>query len=398
MILRILPVLLLTLVLPDVYILHFHLKTSPRWSWVRPLFHLPTILLMAFSLYLVSTETNTPRNMDLIVPFFMAYMVIALPKTLFAIVAGIGQCLGRIHRSISNVCTTVATLMASALCIIMLVGFLYGPKHIVVKQQELYFTNLPASFDGYRVAQFTDLHLVSMQQHHNVVRNMVDSILAYQPNLITFTGDLVSIESRELTGFEQELGRLSAPDGVFSILGNHDYAKYARYLTQEEQEKDTEQLIQMQEQFGWKVLKNSHQIIQHEEDSIAIIGVENYGKPPFPQLGDLGKAFEGLQIIKETSPSSDKVFKILLSHDPTHWDAEVVGKTNIDLTLSGHTHGMQFMIGGWSPSALFYPKWKGLHEQNGQKLYISLGVGGALIPFRFGAWPEINIITLRRIK
>lgn len=398
MILRILPVLLLTLVLPDVYILRFHLKTSPQWRWLRPLFLLPTILLMAFALYLVSTETNTPRDMDMIVPFFMAYMIIALPKTLFALVASIGRCLGRIHHNFTKSSTYIATLMASALCIIMLVGFLYGPKHIVVKQQELHFTNLPASFDGYRVAQFTDLHLVSMQQHHNVVRNMVDSILRYKPNLIAFTGDLVSIESRELIGFEQELGRLSAPDGIFSILGNHDYAKYARYFTKEEQETDAKTLVEKQEQLGWKVLKNSHQIIQHEEGSIAIIGVENYGKPPFPQLGDLDKASEGLQIIKRTSPSSDKVFKILLSHDPTHWDAEVVGKTNIDLTLSGHTHGMQFMIGGWSPSALFYPKWNGLYEQDGQKLYISLGVGGALIPFRFGAWPEINIITLRKVE
>lgn len=398
MILRILPVLLLTLVLPDVYILRFHLKTSPRIRWVRSLFLLPTILLMVFSLYLVSTETNTPRNMDLIVPFFMAYMIIALPKTLFSLVAGTGRCLGSIHHKITKASTYIATLMASALCIIMLIGFLYGPKHIVVKQQELYLTNLPASFDGYRVAQFTDLHLASMQQHHNVVRNMVDSILAYKPNLIAFTGDLVSIESRELNGFEQELGRLSAPDGVYSILGNHDYAKYARYFTKEKQETDAKTLVKKQEQLGWKVLKNNHQIIQHKDDSIAIIGVENYGKPPFPQLGDLNKASEGLHIIKGTSPSSDKLFKILLSHDPTHWDAEVVGKTNIDLTLSGHTHGMQFMIGGWSPSALFYPKWNGVYEHNEQKLHISLGVGGALIPFRFGAWPEINIITLRKVE
>ena len=144
---------------------------------------------------------------------------------------------------------------------------------------------------------------------------------------------------------------------------------------------------------NWDLLLNEHRIIRQGRDSIALVGVENDGKPPFPERGDLKKALAGIPGYGQGNDSTH-MFKVLLSHDPTHWRRKVLPQTDIQLTLSGHTHGMQFMLFGWSPSKFFYPEWKYMYHEGERGLYVSLGIGGALIPFRFGAWPEINVITL----
>lgn len=387
MILRILPLLLITCLLPDIYIYYWHLRkpTIPRWAKVT--FWGPTALLLFFAVWLSYTETLTPQNMDAIILYLSAYMLLALPKTVYMLASLIGRLIGLLVKPYRKINTAVSFAAGFAFFCIIVCGLSFGPT--LLKKQELTFasSDLPQEFDGYKIVQISDLHLTSMKGHPQFVKELVRTINAQQPDAICFTGDLVSTDVTELYPFINDLSQLKAKDGVFSILGNHDYMTYARYMTPLEKVHKFQELITLQEKMGWKLLRNEHSVIHRGQDSIAILGVENDGKPPFPERGDLNKAMNGIE-------SNPHLFKLLLSHDPSHWKRKVLPTTNIQLTLSGHTHGMQFMLGNWSPAEYLYPEWKGMYQERTRALNVSLGVGGALIPFRFGAWPEINIITL----
>ena len=357
MVLRILPVLLLTLILSDVY-LYFKFmygRRHPLWTYF--LFFLPNALLLIAALILTWTENHTPENMTQMVIFFSLYMLIALPKMLFLIVDLIGKGICLFFPRAKKACTMVSSAASLLLLCIMGAGLSFGPTLLQVRHTNFSSADLPPAFDGYRIVQFSDLHLTSFRNRPEI------------------------------------LSRLHAPDGVYSILGNHDYLTYAYYLSPEEQAAQREELKKRQRAMNWDLLLNEHRIIRQGRDSIALVGVENDGKPPFPERGDLKKALAGIPGYGQGNDST-RMFKVLLSHDPTHWRRKVLPQTDIQLTLSGHTHGMQFMLFGWSPSKFFYPEWKYMYREGERGLYVSLGIGGALIPFRFGAWPEINVITL----
>lgn len=272
-----------------------------------------------------------------------------------------------------------------------LYGYYYGRFHYQVHNQTISFYDLPAAFDGYKIVQFSDLHIGSLRGGHEIeVQKIADLINAQHPDVIVFTGDLVNRRSNELDGFQCMLSEISAPDGVYSILGNHDYALYTRSFTTKERNEDKAELLQRERNYGWVPLTNANVRISHRGNHIYIVGVENqgYAKMRFPRLADLPKAMKGIK-------KGD--FTILLSHDPTHWRHDIVGKTPIQLTLSGHTHAGQFKVFGWSPVRWVYDEWTGTYVEGPQVLNVSEGVG-SLLPFRFGAWPEINVITLRRAK
>lgn len=393
MVLRILPVLLLTLVLSDVYLYFRFMHGRKHGFWAYLSFFLPNILLLLAALLLTVTEDHTPANMSQMIVFFSLYLLIALPKMMFLIVDLIGKGITLLFPKARKACTAVSATAALLLFAVMGVGVTVGPSLLQVRQASFSSPDLPAAFDGYRIVQFSDLHLTSFRNRPGMVEKITREIMEQQPDMIVFTGDLVSNSADELDGFEEILSELHAPDGVYSILGNHDYMTYARYLTPEEQAQQLEELKTRQRDMGWDLLLNEHRIIRQGSDSIVLVGVENDGKPPFPERGDLRKA---LKDIPGYAPSAGQpaVFKVLLSHDPSHWRRKVLPQTDIQLTLSGHTHGMQFMLFGWSPSEYLYPEWKYMYDEEGRGLYVSLGLGGALIPFRFGAWPEINVITL----
>jgi len=275
------------------------------------------------------------------------------------------------------------------LAILLTYGYLFGQRKYEVHHQTMYFSDLPPAFEGYKILHLSDLHIGSL---HDGRESDLDSIIKLvneqKCNMIVFTGDLINRRTNELDGFKRPLSSLKAPDGIYSVMGNHDYCTYARFETEKERLADFEQLNRRQQSYGWTLLRNAHTFIHHGKDSIAIIGVDNWGAPPFPQYGDIVAASKGVK-------KSD--FCILLSHDPSHWTGEVVPKTSIQLTLSGHTHAGQFKVFGWSPCKYKYPLWTGIHTEGSQVLSISDGVGNWL-PFRFGAWPEINVITLRKYK
>ena len=282
--------------------------------------------------------------------------------------------------------------------VMFLFGYAYGSRHFVVREQTLYFDDLPREFDGYRIVQFSDFHAGAFHLGHDKdVAEIVDLINAQKADLIVFTGDLVTRKSSELDGFIDTLSHLSAPDGVYSVMGNHDYALYMRHYTVGQRLADVKELHRKQAAMGWHLLLNEHEVIHRGADSIVIVGVENDGTPPhFPQYGDLVKATDGV---------ADGAFKILLSHDPTHWQRSVIPDTDIQLTLSGHTHAGQFHVFGWSPVKHVYQEWTGVYTNEtidkhtgtsrSQTINVSEGVGCVPIPFRVGAWPEICVLTLR---
>ncbi len=294
---------------------------------------------------------------------------------------------------------TLAAIVAFLL-VLGCIGYFYGSRHFVVHDRTLYFDNLPDSFDGYRIAQFSDFHAMSFHMgHEEDVRTVVDLVNSLHCDLIVFTGDLVTIQSGDLDGFDSCLASLSAPDGVMSIMGNHDYALYQRGLTPGQRSEDVRKLQRRQRDMGWQLLLNDHRIIRRGGDSIAVVGVENDGEAPrFPSYGNLPKAMSGI---------GDGTFTVLLSHDPTHWRRKVIPDTDIELTLSGHTHAGQFKVFGWSPVSWVYQEWSGRYgnektDKTGmsvrQTLVVSEGVGCVPVPFRVGAWPEVNVITLRKSK
>lgn len=264
-------------------------------------------------------------------------------------------------------------------------GSLIGRNLFEVKKVDITFENLPAGFDGYRIVQISDIHASSFIEREDQLAKAVGMINSLEPDLIVFTGDLITLSPDELNTLTGPLSELKAKDGVMSVLGNHDYSMYSNAGPQQKEE-HLKALIAKEKELGWDLLLNEHRIIRRGCDSIAVIGVENTSPSRhFPSKGNLAKASEG----------TDGTFRILLSHDPMHWDAEVVGK-DYPLTLSGHTHAMQFSIFGWNPSSIIYQQNRGLYTKGKQHLYVNIGLGETLFPARIGARPEITLITLNK--
>ena len=259
-----------------------------------------------------------------------------------------------------------------------------------VHRMKLAFDNLPAGFKGMKIVQVSDIHSGSFTDKAAVQKG-VDEILAEKADLILFTGDLVNDKAIEMTDYMDVFIQLKAPMGVFSTLGNHDYGDYARWDSDEAKRANLEHLKQIHGQLGWRLLMNEHVVLEKNNEKIALMGVENWSaKARFPKHGKMNEAYPGT----EKYP-----FKILMSHDPSHWDAEIRPKYgDIDLTLSGHTHGMQFGIDipglKWSPVQYVYKQWMGLYEEGKQKLYVNRGYGFIGYPGRVGVLPEITVIEL----
>lgn len=264
-------------------------------------------------------------------------------------------------------------------------GFIEGWKRLELKHITFTSPDLPPYFDGYRLVQITDFHLGSFPPGNDFVQKVVDATNNEEPDMILFTGDLVNNQASEVEPYLDTLGQLHAPDGIYSIWGNHDYCEYGNNHSIGALKRNRRMLYGYQESLGWHQLMNEHHVVSHGKASIAVIGVENPGQPPFTNRSNLKKAMKGL---------NPDMFKILLSHDPHHWRREVVGK-KIQLTLAGHTHAGQLKIGKWTPARMAFKEWGGAYRIGEQMLYVSSGIGGSF-PFRLGAWPELTVITLKR--
>ena len=259
-----------------------------------------------------------------------------------------------------------------------------------VNRINLSFSSLPSSFKGLKIIHVSDIHSGSFN-NKNAVMKGVDKILREKGDIILFTGDLVNDKATEMTDYMDVFSRLKAPMGVYSTLGNHDYGDYAHWDNAKDKANNLDHLKRIHSQLGWKLLMNEHVVFEKKNEKLALLGVENWSaKGNFPKYGKLNEAYAGTEHIP---------FKILMSHDPSHWDAEVrKAYKDISLTLAGHTHGMQFGVElpgfKWSPVQYMYKQWAGLYEQDAQKLYINRGYGFIGYPGRVGILPEITVITL----
>lgn len=274
----------------------------------------------------------------------------------------------------------------------ILYGAWKGKYNYQVREYEITFDDLPEAFDGYRITQLSDIHVGSFDDKEEV-KYAVKLANEQRSDLMLFTGDLVNNVASELYGWEEIFGSLTARDGVYSVLGNHDYGDYASWDSREAKEANMTELQDIQKKMGWKLLLDEHIKITKDQDEIAIVGVQNWGGGRFPKYGNLEKASSGLR---------DEEFKILLSHDPTHWDLQVKDDhKKYHLTLSGHTHGMQFgiEIPGFiklSPAWFAYKKWAGIYKEADQFLNVNRGFGFLGYSGRAGIWPEITVITLKK--
>lgn len=274
----------------------------------------------------------------------------------------------------------------------ILYGAFKGKYDYQVREYELAFKDLPDAFDGYKITQISDVHVGSFDDREEVAYAL-DLVNKQQGDVILFTGDLVNNVSSEMKGWESLFSSLKAKDGVFSVLGNHDYGDYATWDNEADKAANLQELFDIQESMGWRLLMDENVSIDRGADSLKLVGVQNWGGGRFPKYGDLDKASAGLQ---------PEDFKVLLSHDPTHWDEQVKeNATNFHLTLSGHTHGMQMgiEIPGWiklSPAWFVYKKWAGIYKEYGRFLNVNRGFGFLGYSGRAGIWPEITVIKLKK--
>ncbi|PQV45958.1 hypothetical protein CLV33_1117 [Jejuia pallidilutea] len=274
----------------------------------------------------------------------------------------------------------------------LLYGMYRGKYRFRVLNYTLHFEDLPEAFDGYKITQISDIHSGSFDNREKIEYG-VDLINKQQSDAIVFTGDMVNNKSSEMIPWKDLFSTLNAKDGVFSVLGNHDYGDYVRWPSDEAKAQNLQDLISLQKEMGYDVLLNESRFIEKNGARIALIGVENWGAGGFKKAGDLKKASEKVD---------ENDFKILLSHDPSHWENEVIkDKYHYHLTLSGHTHGMQFGIEipgwiKWSPVKWRYKYWAGIYKELGQYINVNRGFGYLGYPGRVGIWPEITVIELKK--
>jgi len=274
----------------------------------------------------------------------------------------------------------------------LLWGMVKGKTDYTVRRVVLRYPNLPASFEGFKILQISDLHTGSFNGNTEPMRRAVAMINAQKADLIVMTGDLVNDRATEVEPHIEALAGIKSELPIFSILGNHDYGDYVQWDSPEAKRENLQRLARNHAKIGWRLLLDESHTIRRGADELAVLGVQNWSAHPnFPKHGNLAQAH---------AASGQAPFKLLLSHDPSHWEAQVLGYQDIDLTLSGHTHGMQFGVNlpgfKWSPVQYSYPQWAGIYEQGRQKLYVNVGLGYLGFPGRVGFLPEITLLELRR--
>lgn len=345
-------------------------------------------LLVSTILYSV-LKGNTKLLSRLIAP-----MLLSIVPKLFGSLILILEDLTRLFRDFpprNYVVSELAFLVAAILFLVLLFGLTRGRHYYKVRKETLYFDDLPPAFDGFTITQLSDIHSGSFSDKQGVQKG-IDLVNAQNSDVILFTGDLVNNLASEMDGWIPAFAQLSAPFGKYAVLGNHDYGDYIPWENKEAQRANLDRLKQVHTEIGFQLLLNESRFIQKGDGTVALVGVENWGKGGFHQYGDLKKA---------TARVPHDAFKILMSHDPSHWDAVTVSHHQpIHLTLSGHTHGMQFgfeVFGfKWSPIKYFYKQWAGLYQNQDRYLYVNRGFGFLGLKGRIGIWPEIAVITLKR--
>ena len=371
-------------------------------NYIRIGYWVFTLLAYGIILYWILTFNRASRDHQQIQLMVSAMMIFVLPKLLSVIFLLIGDFTRFVEFGFKyftanenyfperrKFISTTALAAAGIFSALAIDGIIFGKYRHTVRKVKLRFKNLPENFKGYKIVQISDVHSGSFFNPQKL-QKAIDLINEQDADVVLFTGDMVNNYADEFKPFIPLFKRIKAKDGKFSILGNHDYGDYGAWNSREEKAQNIPTLKNYQAEAGFKMLRNENIALEKNGEKIYLLGVENWGIKPFPQYGDLDKALKGVP---------EDAIKVLMSHDPTHFD-EVVKKhkTHVHLTLSGHTHGMQFGLDlkniKWSPVKFKYKKWADLYESEGKYLYVNRGFGVIAYPGRVGINPEITVIEL----
>ncbi|HSP83738.1 MAG TPA: metallophosphoesterase [Gillisia sp.] len=383
------------------------LKTISRSNWVLAAYVILSLAILVNLIYQLSQpnpEGGFTGDRGYAIGFMLAFMAANLITMLFMFGEDIGRLLVAAYQKatapaedfslpsrrkfISQIALGIAAIPFASL----LYGMYEGRYNFKVLKYTLHFDDLPDSFDGYRITQISDIHSGSFDNKKKI-EYAIDLINEQEGDTVLFTGDLVNNLADEMEPWTETFANIKANDGVFSVLGNHDYGDYVSWNSDRERLANVEAVKGVHKKMGWNLLLNEHRFIAKNGEKIALVGVENWGTGGFKKKGDLDKAGQGL---------SPEQFKILLSHDPSYWQEKIKNDpNNYQLTLSGHTHGMQFGIEipgwfKWSPVQYRYENWAGIYEEFGRYINVNRGFGFLAYPGRVGIWPEISVIELRK--
>lgn len=419
MIVRSILFFIILIVLPDVWIDYHFLRTRRSLVvWKRLLWWIPCMLMLIFTCWLAAQDGFIPHNKVWIDIYLWLLGIFVIPKAICALCSFVGWLFNHRRGARSLVTVAIGSLLAVCSAILYAYGSLVGFNNLEVRHVELWYSDLPEAFDGYRLVHVSDLHVGTYSgSRRKMLQKTVDSIIAQKPDIICFTGDLQNVVPEEV---EEVSGILSQMKNTYSVLGNHDYADYALFREARNVEHGTSnvdglrvgepyglgirgaQIVERMKEvqrsmLGYDLLDNESRRITRDSSSIYIVGTGNYSKPPRKQgqrsidYSDINRAMHGVP---------NNAFVIMLQHNPQAWDDIILPLSNKhkptpQLTLSGHTHGGQIGIGSIRPTRLTYPEDAGLYQQNGRCLYVTSGVGG-LVPMRLGVPPEIVVITLRK--
>ncbi len=393
-------------ILVDIYAFQA-LKTLVKSPWIYGIYVFISLAVLAGLIYELSFLGTGKMMQPPKMYFFGIFLAVFVPKliiVLFMFTEDIGRFFVGLFMKVAGsdeaqfmasrrkFVSTIALGIAAIPFASLIYGMVQGKYNYKVLKYALEFDDLPDAFDGYTITQLSDIHSGSFDNHHKV-EYAVNLANEQKSDVILFTGDLVNNIASEMDNWKDTFSKLTARDGVFSVLGNHDYGDYVKWDNEVDKAENLQKLKVIQKEMGWNLLLNENRYLQKDNQKIALVGVENWGENGFKQAGDLDKACEGI---------ADNDFKILMSHDPSHWQAKVKqDPRHFHLTLSGHTHGMQFGIEipgilKWSPIQYRYKNWAGIYEEFGRYINVNRGFGFLGYPGRVGIWPEITVIKLKK--
>ncbi len=380
------------------YARHILKRKKEFTSSIVLMFALPTLSLLAFALLVFATRLGF--NMKVLEWIMWLMLLTMVPQNIYAVFYGLDDIIYLFTKCNRKWMHYMGATLAAVSVVVMIVGM--ATRHCLkVREVTIYSKNLPKEFDGMKIAHITDLHMGNLSPRDKYLAKIIAKLNDIEPDMLVCTGDIVNLSAEELVGLDGLFEAIDAPLGRYAVMGNHDYGEYKKWDSEEAKAANLMATYEAYRRVGFVLLNDSAVKITDDRvqstdsfvrSSIQVIGVENCGKEPFPCYGDLAEATEGIE------PAG---FNILLSHDPNHWEEEVVGDEYkyIDLTLSGHTHsaqlGVDLGIFKYSPSQWIFRQWDGLYQKGSQYLFVSRGLGYVGIPFRLGMSAEISVITVR---
>ncbi len=385
-------VLILTVIIPDLFFA-IKIKRYKLNRWLHVANIAPGLFFIGSFLYLFvqGKDIHQPKTFYTLMWINFFFVLVYIPKTIYVIFHFVNFILNIFIPRRTFLFRWLGLVAATTVIVLLIDGAFINSTDYELRKVTIYSDKLPKAFDGYKVVQISDIHLGGWDSKYAMIEPVIEIINNEKADILIFSGDMVNNFKDEMIGWPPYFEKMKAKDGKYAVLGNHDYGDYVLWDDPQEKSHNLDTIKQNFVAMGFRLLLNEHEYLRRGTDSILIAGVENWGKPPFPKYGNLNEAMEGI---------NDSVPTLLISHDPSHWRAEIVGRKQIILTMSGHTHAWQlafkFLGKLYSPASQVYPEWDGLYSENGQFLYINRGLGFVGVPFRIGdSNPEITVITLK---